>query len=208
MTLNDHWERIFRTKRIDEVSWYRPHLETSLELIRQAGAPSDAPIIDVGGGASTLIDDLLAEGYSDLTLLDLSEAALDAVRTRLGPLASQVTFMCADITVAVLPAGYFRVWHDRAVFHFLTDVTDRDRYITQVRHAVKPGGHIIVGTFGPDGPQRCSGLPTARYDAETLHAIFGEGFELVDRREERHLTPAGVAQQFAYCLCRRRLPAS
>lgn len=204
MTLNDHWERIYRTKRIDEVSWYRPHLETSLELMRQARVPCDAPIIDVGGGASTLVDDLLAAGYSNLTLLDLSERALDAVRTRLGTLASKVTFMCADVTAAVLPAGYFRVWHDRAVFHFLTDVTDRDRYIAKVRHAVKSGGHIIVGTFGPDGPQRCSGLPTARYDAETLHAIFGEGFESLDRREEHHLTPAGVSQQFTYCLFRRR----
>ena len=200
---NEHWERVYQTKRTDEVSWFRPHLETSLELIRETDVPPDSPIIDVGGGASTLADDLLAAGYSDLTVLDLSTAALDVVRARLGPRASNLKLICADITTAVFPAGCFRVWHDRAVFHFLTDVTDRDRYISQVRRAVVPGGHVIVGTFGPEGPQRCSGLPTARYDAETLHAVFGAEFELLDRREERHLTPAGVSQQFTYCLCRR-----
>lgn len=203
MTLNEHWERVYQTKRTDEVSWFRPHLDTSLELIRETGAPPDSPIIDVGGGASTLVDDLLAAGYSDLTILDVSTAALDVVRARLGSHASHVKAMCADVTSAVFPAGCFRVWHDRAMFHFLTDVADRDRYLSQIRLAVVPGGHVIVGTFGLEGPRRCSGLPTARYDAETLHAVFGADFELLDRREERHLTPAGVSQQFTYCLCRR-----
>lgn len=203
MTLHEHWERVYQTKRTDEVSWFRPHLETSLELIRETGVAHDSPIIDVGGGASTLVDDLLAAGYSDLTLLDLSEAALDVVRARLVSRASKVKLVCGDVTAAALPAGFFRVWHDRAVFHFLTDVADRDRYVSQARHAVGPGGHVIVGAFGPEGPQRCSGLPVARYDAEALHAAFGADFELLDRREERHVTPAGASQQYTYCLCRR-----
>lgn len=200
MNPRDHWDRVYARKRIDEVSWFRPHLDTSWELIRRSAASPEARIVDVGAGASTLVDDLLDAGYSDVTALDVSPAALERAKERLGARASAVTWIAADVTRASLPSGRFDVWHDRAVFHFLTDPEDRRRYVEQVRHAVVPGGHVIVATFGPDGPERCSGLPTARYAPEALHAEFGSDFTLVDRREEWHTTPAGVQQQFVYCL--------
>jgi SAM-dependent methyltransferase len=200
MDPHEHWERVYQTKRTDEVSWFRPHLDTSLTLIRGTGVRPEAPIIDVGGGASTLVDDLLAAGYRDLTVLDVSSAALDAARARLGARRSMVTWLTADVTRAELPERHYQVWHDRAVFHFLTDPADRDRYVAQVRHVVAPGGHVIIATFGPDGPQRCSGLPTMRYDADALHGAFGDDFEMIRGSEERHRTPAGIEQQFVYCL--------
>ena len=200
MNLEEHWEQVYRSKRSDGVSWFRPHLETSLALIRATGAPFSAPVLDVGGGASTLVDDLADAGYSNLTVLDVSTAALDAARHRLGARSTGVAWIAAEATRAPLPHAHFQIWHDRAVFHFLTDEEDRRRYVEQVRHAVAPGGHVIVATFGPDGPQRCSGLPTGRYDADALHAEFGSGFELIEHREEQHRTPGGVDQQFVYCL--------
>ncbi len=200
MKLDEHWERVYRTKRADEVSWFRPHLETSLAFIKRTGWAPDAPIVDVGGGASTLVDDLIAAGYSDLTVLDVSAASMGAAQKRLGSPASSVKWVAGDVTQVDLPPAHFRVWHDRAVFHFLTNAKDRSRYVEQVRRAVAPGGHVIVATFGPEGPQRCSGLPVARYDAHALHQEFGADFEPVDRREERHRTPSGVDQQFVYCL--------
>ena len=200
MSTEAHWDRVYRTKRPSDVSWFRPHLEISLELIRRAAGDLSAPIIDVGGGASTLIDDLLDAGYRDLTMLDVSAAALESARTRLGDRASRVKWIVGDVTRIDLPRGHFGVWHDRAVFHFLTEPDDRRRYVETVLHSVAPKGHVIVATFGPQGPQRCSGLPTARYDAASLHAEFGAPFELVDRREELHLTPGGAHQQFIYCL--------
>lgn len=200
MDLQAHWERVYQTKQPTEVSWFRPHLDTSLSLISSLDVARDVPVLDVGGGASTLVDDLIAAGYSNLTVLDLSASAIDAARSRLGARQTTVTWLATDVTRAELPASHFRVWHDRAVFHFLTDPADRDRYVEQVRHSVASGGHVIIATFGPHGPSRCSGLPTARYDADALHAVFGDEFEMIDRREERHRTPAGVEQQFVYCL--------
>ena len=200
MNLEEHWERIYRTKRSQGVSWFRPHLDTSLELIEQTGVSRNAPILDVGGGASTLVDDLVVAGYSDLTVIDLSEAALEASRARLGSRATEIAWIAADVTRVELAPSHIQVWHDRAVFHFLTEEADRERYVAQVRHAVAPGGHVIIATFGPEGPLRCSGLPTARYDADALHAVFGTDFALVDRRHEQHRTPAGTDQQFVYCL--------
>jgi SAM-dependent methyltransferase len=200
MNVQTHWEGVYRTRRTDEVSWFTPHLDMSMALSRSTCAGAGAPIIDVGGGASTLVDDLLAAGYRDVTVLDLSAAALEVARRRVGPRASDVTWLAHDVTRAQLPRSHFSVWHDRAVFHFLVDSIDRERYIAQVRRAVAPGGHVVVATFGPQGPQRCSGLPTARYDAHTLHAVFGDEFEMVDRRQEEHRTPAGTQQQFVYCL--------
>lgn len=200
MDLGAHWERVYQTKRIDEVSWFRPHLDTSLELIEKAGRPGEASVIDVGGGASTLVDDLLDRGYRDVSVIDLADSALAAARERLGPRGRSVTWIEGDVTRLALPRARFNVWHDRAVFHFLTEPTDRQRYIEQVRRALASDGHVIVATFGPEGPQRCSGLPTSRYDADSLRDVFGDGFELVETRLEQHRTPSGAEQQFLYCL--------
>jgi SAM-dependent methyltransferase len=202
MDVKTHWEKVYATKAADQVSWYRAHLETSLALIERAASSHDAWIIDVGGGESTLVDDLLARGYHNLTVLDVSQIALDVTWKRLGPAADAVRWLTADITRAPLEQAAYDVWHDRAVFHFLTDMEDRRRYVRQVVHAVKPGGHVIVSTFGPEGPTKCSGLEVARYDAEALHDEFGTRFRLVESCQELHETPFGITQQFLYCYCR------
>ncbi|MCU0810700.1 MAG: class I SAM-dependent methyltransferase [Thiobacillaceae bacterium] len=198
-----HWENVYRNKATDAVSWFQPHAGSSLRLIRESGAGLDARIIDVGGGASVLVDNLLDTGYRHLTVLDLSESALAEARKRLGARASQVGWRAADITQASLPANAYDVWHDRAVFHFLTDPADRARYVQQVLHAVKPGGHVIVATFGPGGPLQCSGLDVVRYAPDTLHAEFGAPFRLLRHETEVHHTPTGREQEFVYCYCVR-----
>ena len=197
-----HWEAVYRSKRPDEVSWYRAHLETSLELIAEAAPDRDAAIIDIGGGESTLVDDLLARGYRDVSVLDVASTALDVAKNRLGASADRVHWLCGDVTMITLPRHRYDVWHDRAVFHFLTDPQDRVAYVRQVARAVKPGGHVVVATFGPEGPTKCSGLDIVRYDAEALHDEFGVGFRLLKHLTELHQTPAGVIQQFVYCYCK------
>ena len=203
MQSKEHWENVYTTKAIDAVSWFQEHAENSLKLIQQTGVPLSAAIIDIGGGASTLVDDLLAKGYSNLSVLDLSAAALNASQTRLGAKASDVNWVVADITKADLPVQSYDVWHDRAVFHFLTSAEDRQAYVQTVLRAVKPGGHVIVATFAEDGPLQCSGLPVMRYNPDELHAEFGEPFTLVHHEKESHQTPFGTAQQFTYCYCRK-----
>jgi SAM-dependent methyltransferase len=203
MDSKEHWERVYATKKPTEVSWFQPHPEVSLRLIRGTGAGPDDPIVDVGGGASTLVDDLLAAGYRAVTVLDLSATALKVARERLGPRAASVTWLEADVTRAALPERFFRVWHDRAVFHFLTDAGDRARYVDAVRRAVRPGGHVIVATFALDGPFQCSGLDVVRYDPASLHAQFGGDFDLAGSTEEIHHTPFGKEQKFVYCFCRK-----
>ena len=198
-----HWEAVYAQRAPDSVSWFQPHAEHSLELIARAGLTRDAAIIDVGGGASTLADDLLARGYHDLTVLDLSAAALHAAQARLGDDARRVSWVEADITAVDLPRQRYDLWHDRAVFHFLTDAAQRHAYVERVLQSVKPGGHVIVATFAEDGPDRCSGLPVIRYGADTLHAEFGAPFELLEHSRETHHTPGGAVQQFVYCYCRR-----
>lgn len=198
-----HWERVYTDKPAEAVSWYQEHADSSLALIRETGVALGAAIVDVGGGASTLVDDLLATGYSDLTVLDISAAALDVARSRLGVLADTVRWLEADIRQAEFKQHRFDLWHDRAVFHFLTDVTDRDLYLRAVSHAVKPGGFVIVGTFAENGPERCSGLPVQRYSADALHAEFGEQFELLGHAKKDHYTPFGTVQKFIYCYCRK-----
>jgi SAM-dependent methyltransferase len=202
MDARTHWEKIYTEKAPDAVSWYRPHLETSLALIEQAASSRSAAIIDVGGGESTLVDDLLARGYENVTILDISQTAIDANRKRLGKAAERVHWLVADITKVELEPFAYDVWHDRAVFHFLTAASDRVAYVRQVAHAVKPGGHVIVSTFGPEGPTKCSGLETVRYDAESLHREFGGHFRLLQSSKELHRTPFGTVQQFLYCYCR------
>jgi SAM-dependent methyltransferase len=202
MDRKSHWEGIYRDKLPTQVSWYQPHALRSLDLIRRVSPPPDGPIIDVGGGASILIDDLLDAGYHDVTVLDLSAAALAVVRARLGTRANTVRWIEADILTASLPKAGYSVWHDRAVFHFLTAPADRARYVAQVRHTVRPGGYVVVATFADDGPTRCSGLEVTRYSPKALHAEFGSPFQLMVSEREEHVTPGGVRQAFTYCLCR------
>lgn len=202
MTTKAHWENVYQTKAVDEVSWYRPHLETSLDLIGHAVRDTGSSIIDVGGGEATLVDDLVARGYRDLTVLDISSAAIDVAKGRLGPAGASVHWITGDITTVELDAARYDVWHDRAVFHFLTNADDRAAYVRQVTRSVRLGGHVIVATFGPDGPDKCSGLDVVRYDAENLHGEFGTKFRLLDSVTELHETPWGTPQQFMYCFCR------
>ena len=201
MDPKSHWEAIYGKKRPEEVSWYQPEATLSLELIR-AVASLESAIVDVGGGASTLVDGLLRAGYRQLTILDLSVSALNAAQRRLGASARMVSWREGDVLTTDLGVAPIDVWHDRAVFHFLTDVTDRERYIAQVRRAVRVGGHVLVATFAEDGPSRCSGLEVARYSPQGLHGAFGSDFRLIASRREEHLTPRGARQAFTYCLCR------
>jgi 2-polyprenyl-3-methyl-5-hydroxy-6-metoxy-1,4-benzoquinol methylase len=203
MQSKEHWERVYTTKAATAVSWFQEHARRSVELIRQTGVARDASIIDVGGGASTLVDDLLVEGYSNLAVLDLSPAALSAAKERLGAQAENILWLVGDITQAQLPRHAYDVWHDRAVFHFLTTQEEREAYVRAVLHAVKPGGHVIVATFAEDGPEQCSGLPVMRYSADALHAEFGVPFTLLKHEREQHHTPFGAVQKFIYCLCRK-----
>lgn len=198
-----HWEQVYGSRAIDAVSWYQEHAERSVDLIRKLGTSKEEPIVDVGGGASVLADDLLGLGYANLTVLDLSAAALAAARKRLGAAAEAVTWIEGDVTQLALPKNHFALWHDRAVFHFLTEPAQREAYVRQVLHAVRPGGHVVVATFAEDGPTECSGLPVMRYDAEGLHGEFGTPFELLGHEREEHVTPAGRVQSFLYCFCRR-----
>ena len=202
MDAKRHWEKVYATKAPDAVSWYRPHLETSLALIERAGDGRTVSIIDVGGGESTLVDDLLLRGYQNITVLDVSQTAIDITKQRLGPAAEQVRWLVGDITQIELGEGAYDVWHDRAVFHFLTAPEQRIAYVRQVARSVKPGGYVIVSTFGPEGPTKCSGLDVVRYEAGSLHGEFGERFRLVESSQELHHTPFGTTQQFLYCYCR------
>ena len=202
MDAKSHWEAVYSTKSPDSVSWFQEHAEESIRLIAATGLGDSAAIIDVGGGASKLVDDLLAAGHTDISVLDLSAAAMAAARQRLGMLAGKVMWIEGDITEFDLPAARFDIWHDRAVFHFLTDVASRRRYVEQVMRAVRPGGHVIIATFAEDGPEQCSGMPVMRYRADQLHAEFGAGFKLLAHHKEEHRTPIGQVQQFVYCYCR------
>jgi 2-polyprenyl-3-methyl-5-hydroxy-6-metoxy-1,4-benzoquinol methylase len=197
-----HWEKVYQTRQPTEVSWYRPHLEVSLQLIEEAASNRDAHIIDVGAGESTLVDDLLDHGYLNLYAMDLSSTALNVAKARLGANATNVNWLLGDVRTFPFARHQYDVWHDRAVFHFLTDANDRVAYVRQVAHAVKPAGHVIVATFGPEGPSKCSGLDVVRYDPEALHNEFGTAFRLVRHRTELHQTPMGSTQQFTYCYCK------
>ncbi len=203
-----HWEHVYSSRSATNVGWYTPHLERSLAWIDQLALPPDARIIDVGGGAATLIDDLLDRGYEALTVLDVAEPALDAARARLGERARAVTWLCADVTEIELPADHFTLWHDRAVFHFLTSVDDRRAYVDRLQRSLADGGHVIIGTFAPEAPPKCSGLPVERYTPETLATELGAGLELVAHANEMHVTPGGVEQMYLYCRFRKAASAS
>lgn len=204
MNAKAHWEHVYAHKAPTQVSWYQEHAQLSLDLIHRAGVQKDDPIIDVGGGASTLVDDLLAAGFQRITVLDIAAKALEFAQERLGPRAAQVTWIEADVTQAALPAKAYVLWHDRAVFHFLTQPADRQRYIESACRAVRSGGSLILATFAQDGPERCSGLEVMRYSAERLQQEFCTDFELVESLSERHRTLFGTEQKFLYCLLRRQ----
>jgi 2-polyprenyl-3-methyl-5-hydroxy-6-metoxy-1,4-benzoquinol methylase len=194
-----HWETVYSTKSSDSVSWFQEHAETSLNFIKSLHLEKSAAIIDVGGGASTLVDDLLVDGYLCLSVLDLSKAALETAKKRIGPNSENVQWLEADVTEAQFSKHQFEVWHDRAVFHFLTKPEEREAYIKNVLHSVRPNGHIIISTFAEDGPTQCSGLPVMRYSADALQSEFGENFLLKEQLKESHNTPFGTTQKFVFC---------
>jgi 2-polyprenyl-3-methyl-5-hydroxy-6-metoxy-1,4-benzoquinol methylase len=202
MKSREHWERVHRHTAPAELSWFQRAPTVSLDLIRRVAPDLDAPIIDVGGGASTLVDGLLDAGYRNVTVLDISDAALDVARTRLGARATQVRWLEADVRAVPLASSPYDVWHDRAVFHFLTDPRDRAAYVDSLRSAVRPGGHVIVASFALDGPTRCSGLPVVRYSCESMQHELGESFRQIESVRETHHTPSGATQAFVYCLWR------
>lgn len=204
MANEEHWEQVYRQKSATDVSWYRDHLDRSLALIRSCALSPTASILDVGGGASTLVDDLLHEGHTRLTVIDLAPSALEQARLRLGDRANVVTWIAGDATAPLVDADSVTLWHDRAVFHFLTEEADRNAYVAQVRRCVRSGGYVLIGTFAPDGPERCSGLPVARYTPAELVGIFAAEFEGVIEDREVHQTPWKSEQAFSYALCRRR----
>lgn len=202
MDRREHWNEVYLKKGAEGVSWYQPEPTVSYALIRQAASVRTERIFDIGGGASTLVDTLLRDEYSNVTVLDLSAAALAAAKDRLGAQSNLVRWMEADVLTVELPEHSIDLWHDRAVFHFFTATNERERYIEQVRRSVRPGGHVLVATFAKDGPTRCSGLEVARYAPGALHQEFGRDFRLLSSAREIHVTPAGVTQAFTYCMCR------
>ncbi len=197
-----HWEQVYTAKAEGEVSWFEESPAVSLGRIESCGAgPADA-VIDIGGGASRLVDALTGEGFNDVTVLDLSGTALAKAKARLGAKASRAGWIAADVT-RWQPSRSFRIWHDRAAFHFLTAPEDRLRYRERLIAALKPGSYAIIGTFAPDGPEKCSGLPVVRYDGNALAAELGPSFELIETRNHNHVTPAGKVQKFQFSILRR-----
>ena len=198
----EHWDQVYSTKRETEVSWFQAHPERSLELIRAAASTVSASILDVGGGASRLVDELVGLGFSDLTVLDVSHSALDRAKTRLGRRSDDVAWIVADVT-RWMPERTWDVWHDRAVFHFLTTAKDQNAYITALEAATKSGSTAIISTFALDGPDRCSGLPVQRYSPATLATRIGPRFQMVFQASEAHTTPSGSTQRFSYAVLKR-----
>ena len=199
MNRKDHWQQVYSSKQTENLGWYKPHLTTSLNWIKALNLALEAPVIDIGGGASTLVDDLLELGYRSVTVLDISVNATLAARLRLAKKAQQVTWLEGDITTIDLPEHRYELWHDRAVFHFLTEHKQQRMYRQNLLKALRPGGHLIIGTFAPEAPAMCSGLPVQRYSPEQLENTLGEEFQLVRQHNELHITPGGVEQMYLYC---------
>ena len=199
-----HWENIYKTKSSKDVSWYVPHLAKSLELILELGLPKDAQIIDVGGGASTLPDDLLVKGFKNITVLDISAEALKVSRDRLGNKANSIHWLEADVTQAALKVNYYDFWHDRAVFHFLMKSENRQKYINNLNKSLKSGCYLLIATFGPNGPLKCSGLEIVRYSVESIGKELGEAFQLEKHFTEIHKTPFDTTQEFLYSLFKKK----
>jgi hypothetical protein len=199
---NAHWERVYASRGEDEVSWFQRRPEMSLALIERSGLTNDAPMIDIGAGASTLVDHLLDAGYTAPAVLDIAASALRRSRQRLGERATRVDWIESDV-LTFAPSRRYALWHDRAVLHFLVEAGEREGYLHALRTSVALGGQVIVATFAHDGPARCSGLPVARYDAAGLHAIFGIEYELLESAKESHYTPSGTEQRFTWVRMRR-----
>lgn len=203
MNRKSHWKNVYQTKEVNQVSWYREHLENSLQLILSTNIAKDEAIIDIGSGSSTLIDDLLNRAFTDISVLDISAKALENSKLRLGKKAEKVKWIETDITQANLPKNYHSVWHDRAVFHFLTNIEDRRKYVELVNKSLKVGGHIIIAAFSLDGPKKCSGLEIVQYSPELINKELGNNFQLVNSLKETHHTPFETTQEFIYCLLRK-----
>lgn len=197
MTPHEHWQHVYTTRPANGVGWYEPDPVASRELVAEAITRGARSVIDVGGGASFLVDHLLDAGLERVAVLDISEAGLNLAKRRLGARASNVDWIVADVT-AIEDVGHFDLWHDRAVFHFLTAREDREHYVALAERSVNPGGTAIMATFAPDGPERCSGLPVRRYDAESLAQECGPAFRLERSMPHLHVTPGGVPQSFLY----------
>lgn len=204
MDIQKHWETIYSRKAPERLAWYTPHLQTSLRWINDLHISGDGPVIDVGCGVSTLIDDLLSGGYDALTGVDFSTTALEIMEDRLADRGPSISWIKADITKAELPGQHYALWHDRAVFHFLTNEEHQAQYIKQLSEALRPGGHAILAVFSPTAPPVCSGLRVQRYTARTLSATLGENFNLIKEKKEVHITPGGVQQVYQYCLFRKQ----
>jgi trans-aconitate methyltransferase len=194
-----YWDDVYHRVGVDRVSWYQTEAAVSVSMIEAAGRVRS--VVDIGGGASVLVDELVNAGVPDVTVLDLSPHALDLARQRLGSRAGSVQWLSQDVRTWV-PDRRFDLWHDRAVFHFLTEPADREAYRATLRRALNPGGHVVIGTFAADGPTHCSGLPVARYDAAALAAEFPD-LSPVDRRRAEHTTPSGATQPFTWLLLSR-----
>lgn len=201
-TLQVHWQDVYASKGEANVSWFEERSDISLDLIRATGVPASAGIIDIGGGAARLVDALAAAGFTDLSVLNLSANAFILAQARLGENADAVDWIVADVT-QWQPARTYDVWHDRAAFHFLIAAEDRAAYTERMRQALPPAGHVIIGTFALDGPERCSGLPVQRHDAASIGAALGDDFALIESRRHDHVTPAGVTQHFQFGRFRR-----
>jgi trans-aconitate methyltransferase len=203
MERRDHWNRIYEARSAASLSWYQRRPELSIALIAASGIGKTAGIIDVGGGASVLVDHLLDLGYTNLAVLDVAAAALSVSRTRLGARAADVEWLEADVTTFE-PPHRFALWHDRAVFHFLTDPADRACYVATLRKSLLPDGAVVIAAFALEGPSRCSGLDVMRHDERSIAAELGEEFEFRELRRETHLTPRQAEQRFIYCRFQRR----
>ncbi len=198
MNTAQHWQKVYTTKAVNQVGWYRPHLDTSLALIKELPLPKNAAIIDVGGGASTLVDDLLQEGFQNITVLDIAPAAIETAKQRLKEKSLQVRWLVADVLSVSLPEHYYHLWHDRAVLHFFTEKSQQQRYLSQLKRALKIGGYCIIGVFSLEAPPKCSGLPVQRYSIETLQTLLGKDFSLIRSATEDHYTPSGTYQPYVY----------
>ena len=203
MSPKEHWDKVYSSKTTDRLGWYKPRLDPSLGWIKSLALDREDPIIDVGGGVSTLVDELLKTGYQSVTVLDISKQALSLLKSRLLDDSERVEWVSGDITSLELPAGFYGLWHDRAVFHFLTTADSQQKYVQSLVRSLKPGGYLIIGTFAPQAPAKCSGLPVQRYTVESLQDTLGEMFELKRHHKEMHITPGGVEQMYLYCLFRR-----